>query len=125
MVAELVPSPPPLVGCLDALDAVLDAMPTDAYAELDPGLQRHAVERLRRLKARVAGQEMAAVRSLDAGLGDKARTGEMLARGFGRDKYEADRTVRVAKTLSAAPKSRAAVSISPFATAPQPSPRRQ
>ena len=41
---------------------------------------------------------------LDAGLGDKARTGEMLARGFGRDKYEADRTVRVAKTLSSAPK---------------------
>jgi len=104
MVAELVPSPPPLVGCLDALDAVLDSMPTDAYAELDPAMQRHAVERLRRIKARVAGQELAAVRALDAGLGDKARTGEMLARGFGRDKYEADRTVRVAKTLSAAPK---------------------
>jgi hypothetical protein len=104
MVAELVPSPPPLVGCLDALDEVLDSMATDAYADLDPALQRHAVERLRRLKARVTAQEMAAVRALDARLGDKARTGEVLARGFGRDKYEADRTVRVAKTLSSAPK---------------------
>ena len=104
MVAELVPSPPPLVGCLDALEQILDSMPTDAYVDLDPGLQRHAVERLRRLKARVAGQEMAAVRALDAGLGDKARTGEMLARGFGRDQHEANRTVRVAKTLSSAPK---------------------
>ena len=104
MVAELVPSPPPLVGCLDALDEVLDSMAVGGYADLDPALQRHAVERLRRIKARVTGQEMAAVRALDAGLGDKARTGEMLARGFGRDKYEADRTVRVAKTLSSAPK---------------------
>ncbi len=104
MVAELVPPPPPLVGCLDALDEVLDSMAVGGYADLDPALQRHAVERLRRIKARVTGQEMAAVRALDAGLGDKARTGEMLARGFGRDKYEADRTVRVAKTLSSAPK---------------------
>jgi hypothetical protein len=103
MVAELVPSPPPLVGCLDALDEVLDSMAIDAYADLDPVMQRHAVERLRRLKARVTAQELAAVRALDAGLGDKARTGEMLARGFGRDKFEANRTVRVAKTLSAAP----------------------
>ena len=61
MVAELVPSPPPLVGCLDALDEVLDSMSTDGYADLDPALQRHAVERLRRLKARVTAQEMAAV----------------------------------------------------------------
>ena len=104
MVAELVPSPPPLVGCLDALDAVLDGMSVAGYADLDPAMQRHAVERLRRIKARVTAQEMAAVRALDAGLGDKARTGEMLARGFGRDKYEADRTVRVAKTLSSAPR---------------------
>ena len=104
MVAELVPSPPPLVGCLDALDAVLDEMPTDAYADLDPVMLRGAVERLRRIKARVTGQELAAVRALDAGLGDKARTGEMLARGFGRDKHEADRSVRVAKALSAAPR---------------------
>jgi hypothetical protein len=99
MVAELVPSPPPLVGCLDALDEVLDSMATDGYADLDPTLQRHAVERLRRLKARVTAQEMAAVRALDAGLGDKARTGEMLARGFGRDQYEANRTVRVADVV--------------------------
>ena len=104
MVAELVPTPPPLVGCLDALDAILDDMPVEAYAELDPALRRHAVERLRRLKARIAGQELAAVRALDAGLGDKARTGEVLARGFGRDKWEADRSVRVAKALSAAPR---------------------
>ncbi len=104
MVAELVPSPPPLVGCLDALDEVLDSMPTDAYAELDPAMRRHAVERLRRIKARVAAQELAAVRALDAGLGDKDRTGEVLARGFGRDKWEADRSVRVANHLSSAPK---------------------
>ena len=104
MVAELVPSPPPLVGCLDALDALLDEMPTDAYADLDPVTLRGAVERLRRIKARVTGQELAAVRALDAGLGDKARTGEVLARGFGRDKHEADRSVRVAKALSAAPR---------------------
>lgn len=103
MVAELVPPPPPLVACLDALDDVLDDMATDAYADLDPASQRLAVERLRRVKARVAAHEMAAVRSLDAGLGDKARTGEMLARTFGRDQHEANRTVRVAKTLSAAP----------------------
>ncbi len=103
MVAELVPSPPPLVGCLDALDEVLDSMPTEAYAWLDPALQRHAAERLRRIKARVAAQELAAVRALDAGLGDKARTGDLLARGFGRDTWEANRTVRVAKTLSSAP----------------------
>ncbi len=51
------------------------------------------------------------MRALDAGLGDKARTGEMLARGFGRDKYEADRTVRVAKTLSAAPKTEDALAV--------------
>ncbi|KRC66489.1 hypothetical protein ASE12_17970 [Aeromicrobium sp. Root236] len=104
MVAELVPAPPPLVGCLDALDQILDDMPVEAYASLDPAMQRHAVERLRRLKARIAGQELAAVRALDAGLGDKVRTGEVLARGFGRDKYEADRSVRVANALSAAPK---------------------
>jgi len=104
MVAELVPSPPPLVGCLDALDQVLDDMPVDAYASLDPVMQRHAVERLRRLKARIAGQELAAVRALDAGLGDKARTDEVLARGFGRDTFEANRTGRVAKHLSAAPR---------------------
>ncbi len=55
MVAELVPSPPPLVGCLDALDEVLDSMPTEAYAGLDPALLRHAAERLRRIKARIAG----------------------------------------------------------------------
>ena len=91
------------MGCLDALDGLLDEMPIDGYADLDPGTQRLAVERLRRLKARVTAQEMAAVRALDAGLGDKARTGEMLARGFGRDQYEANRTVRVAKSLSAAP----------------------
>ena len=66
-------------------------------------MRRHAVERLRRIKARVAGQELAAVRALDAGLGDKARTGDLLARGFGRDTWEANRTVRVAKTLSSAP----------------------
>ncbi len=104
MVAELVPSPPPVVGCLDALDEVLDEMPTQAYADLDPLMQRHAVERLRRIKARIAGQELAAVRALDAGMDDKARTGEVLARGFGRDKWEADRSVRVAKSLSAAPR---------------------
>lgn len=104
MVAELVPSPPPVVACLDALDEVLDSMRTDAYADLDPATLRAAVERLRRLKARVTGQELAAVRALDAGLGDKARTGEQLARGFGRDKYEADRSVRVAKSLSSAPR---------------------
>ncbi|WP_332662314.1 HNH endonuclease signature motif containing protein [Aeromicrobium sp.] len=104
MVAELVPSPPPVVACLDALDEVLDSMSTDAYALLDPGLQRTAAERLRRIKARVTGQELAAIRALDAGLGDKTRTGEVLARGFGRDKHEADRSVRVAKALSAAPR---------------------
>ncbi|KQV73659.1 hypothetical protein ASC61_00725 [Aeromicrobium sp. Root344] len=104
MVAELVPAPPPLVGCLDALDAVLDEMPVEAYASLDPAMRRHAVERLRRLKARITAQELAAVRALDAGLGDKTRTGEVLARGFGRDKWEADRSVRVAKALSAAPR---------------------
>ncbi|VXB20887.1 HNH endonuclease signature motif containing protein [Aeromicrobium sp. 9AM] len=104
MVAELVPSPPPLVGCLDALDSILNEMPTDAYDSLDPATQRHAVERLRRIKARLAAQELAAVRALDAGLGDKERTGEVLARGFGRDKWEADRSVRVANQLSSAPK---------------------
>jgi hypothetical protein len=104
VVAELVPPPPPLVGCLDALDDVLNEMPIDAYADLDPATLRLAVERLRRLKARVTAQEMAAVRALDAGLGDKARTGEMLARGFGRDQCEANRTVRVAKSLLAAPR---------------------
>ncbi|MEJ7634006.1 DUF222 domain-containing protein [Aeromicrobium sp.] len=103
MVAELVPLPPPLVGCMDALDQILDSMPTDGYADLDPATQRGAVERLRRLRARLTAQELAAVRALDAGLGDRARTGELLAHGFGRDKFEADRTVRVAKTLSSAP----------------------
>lgn len=104
MVAELVPSPPPLVACLDLLDATLDEMPTDAYSGLDPAALRAVVDRLRRIKARVTGQELVAVRALDAGLGDKARTGEQLAHAFGRDKYEADRTVRVAKALSAAPR---------------------
>jgi hypothetical protein len=103
VVAELVPTPPPLVACLDALDEVLDDMATDAYAGLDPATQRGAVERLRRLRARLTAHEMAAVRALDAALGNKARTGEMLARTFGRDQHEANRTVRVAKTLSAAP----------------------
>jgi hypothetical protein len=103
MVAELVPPPPPLVGCLDALDAVLDDMPTSAYADLDPATLRHAVDRLRRLKARITGQELAAVRALDTGSDDQTRTGEMLARGFGRDKRDADRSVRVANHLSAAP----------------------
>ncbi len=79
-------------------------MPTEAYAGLDPAMRRHAVERLRRIKARIAAQELAAVRALDAGLGDKARTGDLLARGFGRDTWEANRTVRVAKHLSSAPK---------------------
>ena len=104
MVAELVPSPPPVVGCLDALDSILDSMPVEAYAGLDPAMRRHAVERLRRIKARVAAQELAAVRALDAGLGDKARTGDVLARGFGRNRQEAHRSVRVAKALSAAPR---------------------
>ncbi|MEV7396994.1 DUF222 domain-containing protein [Aeromicrobium sp. NPDC092404] len=104
MVAELVPQPPPLVGCLDVLEEVLDSMAVDAYASLDPVLRRSAAERLRRLKARITAHELAAVRALDAGLGDRARTGDLLARGFGRDTYEANRTVRVAKTLSSAPR---------------------
>lgn len=103
MVAELVPALPPLVACLDALDHVLNDMATDAYAGLDPAAQRAAVERLRRLKARVTAHEMAAVRALDAGLGDRARTRDLLARTFGRDQHEANRMVRVAKSLSAAP----------------------
>jgi hypothetical protein len=68
------------VACLDALDEVLDDMSTAAYAGLDPATRRGAVERLRRLKARLTAHEMAAVRALDAALGDKARTGEMLPR---------------------------------------------
>src|SRR5215207_8926540 len=109
MVADLVPAQPPVVACLDEIDAVLDEMSTDAYAYLDPATQRAVVDRIRRIKARLAGHEMAAVRALDEGLGDKARTGEMLARTFGRDQHEAHRTVRVATNLSAAPMTREAL----------------
>lgn len=103
MVAELVPPPPSVVACLDALDHVLDGMMLDSYAELDPAGRRLAVDRLRRLKARLTAHELAAVRAYDAARGDKGQTGPALAQRFGRDQREANRAVHVAKSLCAAP----------------------
>jgi hypothetical protein len=41
MVAELVPAPPTVVGCLGEIDAILNDMSADTYAALDPVRRRH------------------------------------------------------------------------------------
>ncbi|MET0931195.1 MAG: DUF222 domain-containing protein [Aeromicrobium sp.] len=109
MVAELVPTPPHAVACLDALEAVIDSMSLDAYADLDPTTLRSVVDRTRRAKARLGAHELAAVRELDASRGGKARTGDELARSFGKDQAEGSRTVRTAKALGGAHKTEEAL----------------
>jgi hypothetical protein len=104
MVAELVPMPPKAVACLDALEAVIDSMSLDAYADLDVRTVRSVVDRIRRAKARLGAHELAAVRELDTSRGENGRTGEELARSFGRDQSEGNRTVRNAKAMSSARK---------------------
>jgi hypothetical protein len=104
MVAELIPMPPKAVACLDALEAVIDSMSLDAYADLDARTVRSVVDRIRRAKARLGAHELAAVRELDTSRGENGRTGEELARSFGRDQSEGNRTVRNAKVMSSARK---------------------
>jgi hypothetical protein len=94
MVAELVSNPPDAVACLDALDAVLNSMSLDAYADLDVRTQQLVVDRIRRAKARLGAHELAAVRELDASRGDGGRTGNAMAGSYGNDPGEASRAVR-------------------------------
>ena len=93
----------PLVVGAAAVHAGLDAMPLEAWSGLAPAEARKLVAELSRAKARIAAQEMAAARALEAaGTARQAgatSTGDLLAKDFGGDRRSGDRLVRTAQKL--------------------------
>ncbi|MGJ9412969.1 DUF222 domain-containing protein [Aeromicrobium sp. CF4.19] len=102
-----------VVATLARVHALLDTLPTQAYADLAGREQRDAAGSLARLKARATAHELAAVAAVEASGAARRQgassTGSLLAGDFGGDRRGSDAVVRESKRVQTIPQTHEAM----------------
>ncbi|MGA9101482.1 DUF222 domain-containing protein [Aeromicrobium sp.] len=103
----------PAQQVVTGLHALLDSLPLSAYEAMSTAEQVAVAEGLARVKARVAGHELACAQAMEVSRAAREHgatsTGALLAGAFGGDRREADRLVRTAETVGRASQTRDAL----------------